>query len=78
MSGWGGIWSRRVVVASKKGLKVAKILVIPYGMMEYWNNEIVFCFYVSMHPTTISAWLIILLTGNYPKGMFDFVVGVMH
>ncbi|NIT55216.1 MAG: DUF4389 domain-containing protein, partial [Aliifodinibius sp.] len=26
----------------------------------------------------ISAWLIILLLGNYPKGMFDFVVGCLR
>jgi len=27
---------------------------------------------------TIIAWFAILFTGNYPKGMFDFVVGVMR
>ena len=27
---------------------------------------------------TILAWLIILLTGRYPRGMFDFVVGVLR
>ena len=27
---------------------------------------------------TILAWCIILFTGNYPKGMFDFVVGVLR
>jgi hypothetical protein len=27
---------------------------------------------------TIIAWLVILITGEYPKGMFDYVVGVMR
>ena len=27
---------------------------------------------------TCMAWVIILFTGNYPKGMFDFVVGVLR
>ena len=27
---------------------------------------------------TIVAWFIILFTGAYPKGLFDFVVGVMR
>ena len=27
---------------------------------------------------TVLAWLIILVSGSYPKGMFDFVVGVLR
>ena len=27
---------------------------------------------------TILAWLLILLTGRYPQGMFEFVVGVLR
>jgi hypothetical protein len=27
---------------------------------------------------TCMAWVIILFTGNYPKGMFNFVVGVLR
>lgn len=27
---------------------------------------------------SIIAWLVILITGEYPKGMFDYVVGVMR
>ena len=28
-------------------------------------------------PVTILAWLLVLVTGRYPQGMFEFVVGVM-
>ena len=27
---------------------------------------------------TILAWLLILLTGRYPQGLFEFVVGVLR
>ena len=29
-------------------------------------------------PATIRAWLLILVTGGYPQGIFDFVVGVLR
>ena len=29
-------------------------------------------------PVTILAWLLILVTGQYPQGMFEFVVGVLR
>ena len=29
-------------------------------------------------PATIRAWLLILVTGGYPRGIFDFVVGVLR
>ena len=29
-------------------------------------------------PVTILAWLLILVTGGYPQGIFDFVVGVLR
>ena len=29
-------------------------------------------------PVTILAWLLILVTGRYPQGMFEFVVGVLR
>ena len=29
-------------------------------------------------PVTIVAWLLILVTGRYPEGIFDFVVGVLR
>ena len=40
---------------------------------------IVLCFlYVAVFFTTILTWIMILFTGSNPKGMFDFVVGVMR
>lgn len=34
--------------------------------------------YFALFICTIIAWFAILFTGTYPKGMFDFVVGVMR
>ena len=36
------------------------------------------CLGIAALVVTIIAWFAILFTGNYPKGMFDFVVGVMR
>jgi len=36
------------------------------------------CLGIAVLVVTIIAWFAILFTGNYPKGMFDFVVGVMR
>jgi hypothetical protein len=47
------------------------LLVIPHIIVLIFLFVIVLLF-------TVFAWLIILLTGNYPKSMFDFVVGVMR
>ena len=40
---------------------------------------ILLCFImIGVMLSTILAWIIILLTGRYPKSMFDFVVGAMR
>ena len=40
---------------------------------------IVLCFlYVAVAVCTVIAWFAILFTGIYPRGLFDFVVGVMR
>jgi len=36
------------------------------------------CLGIAVLVVTIIAWFAILFTGNYPRGMFDFVVGVMR
>ena len=39
----------------------------------------ILCFlYVAVVVITIMSWFSILFTGNYPKGLFKFVVGVMR
>ena len=39
----------------------------------------VLCFlYVAVVVITIMSWFSILFTGNYPKGLFEFMVGVMR
>ena len=34
--------------------------------------------YVAVLVVTVIAWFAILITGRYPRGLFDFVVGVMR
>ena len=34
--------------------------------------------WVAVVINTVLTWFIILITGNYPRGLFDFVVGVMR
>ncbi len=46
-------------------------LVIPHFI-------ILFFLYVAVFFCTILAWIIIVFTANYPKGLFLFVVGVMR
>jgi hypothetical protein len=39
----------------------------------------ILCFlYVAVVVITIMSWFSILFTGNYPKGLFEFMVGVMR
>ncbi len=39
---------------------------------------VLFFLYIAMIVAVVIAWFVILFTGNYPKGLFDFVVGVMR
>ena len=40
---------------------------------------IILCFlYIAVAICTIISWFAILFTGNYPRGLFDFVVGVIR
>jgi Domain of unknown function (DUF4389) len=39
---------------------------------------ILFCLGIAAFFVVIAAWFAILFTGRYPKGLFDFVVGVMR
>lgn len=47
------------------------ILVIPH-LLAVWVLGVAWFF------TTIAAWFSILLTGRYPKGLYDFGVGVLR
>ena len=37
---------------------------------------VLFVFSIGMLLATLFAWLAILFTGRYPRGLFDFAVGV--
>ena len=39
---------------------------------------VLFFLYVGVVLAVIGAWFAILFTGRYPRGIFDFVVGVMR
>lgn len=39
---------------------------------------VLICLDIALIVVTIIAWFAILFTGNYPKGLFNFVVGVMR
>ena len=44
---------------------------IPHGIILY-------CFSIAVAVITFVAFWVILFTGKYPKGLFDFVVGYMR
>ncbi|HSD63317.1 MAG TPA: DUF4389 domain-containing protein [Ignavibacteriaceae bacterium] len=56
----------------KRGMPLVKwFLAIPHYL--------ILCFlYIAVTICSIAAWFIIIFTSKYPKGMFDFVVGVMR
>lgn len=39
---------------------------------------VLYCLYIAVVVVLIIAWFAILFTGNFPKGMWDFVVSVMR
>jgi hypothetical protein len=51
-------------------------LVKVFLALPHWI--ILACLWVAVVAATIVAWFIVLFTGVYPKGLFDFVVGVMR
>jgi len=55
-----------------RGLPLIKwLLAVPHVIvLGFLNFALVIC--------TIIAWFAILITGRYPRGIFDFVVGVMR
>ncbi|NOX88913.1 MAG: DUF4389 domain-containing protein [Calditrichaeota bacterium] len=56
----------------KRGMPLVKwLLAIPHYIVLWFLFVVVTVF-------TIISWFAILFTGKYPKGLFDFVVGVMR
>ena len=56
----------------QRGMPLVKwVLILPH-VITLWF------LYVGVIWCTIIAWFVILFTGVYPRGMFDFVVGVMR
>jgi hypothetical protein len=55
-----------------RGMPIVKwFLAIPHYIVLY-------CLYIAVLVVSIIAWFAILFTGNYPKGMWEFVVSVMR
>jgi len=34
--------------------------------------------WVAVFGVTVVAWIIVIITGRYPRGLFNFVVGVLR
>jgi hypothetical protein len=45
-------------------------------LLAFPHYVILTALYIALLVVTVIAWFAILLTGRYPKGMFDFAVGV--
>jgi len=55
-----------------RGLPLVKwFLAIPHYF-------ILFFLYIAVFAVTIVAWIVVIITGRYPKALFDFTVGVMR
>ena len=52
-------------------LLVKWLLAIPHVI-------VLFFLWIALVAVVIVAWFAILFTGRYPRGMFDFVVGIMR
>ncbi len=56
----------------KRGMPLVKwFLAIPHYIVLYFLG-------IAAQVCVIIAWFVILFTGRYPQGLFDFVVGVMR
>lgn len=56
----------------ERGMPLVKwFLAIPHYI-------VLWCLYVAVCFVVVIAWFAILFTGRYPKGLFDFVVGVQR
>lgn len=47
------------------------LLIIPHAIVLYFLS-------IVLSVITFIAWLVILFTGAYPKGMYDFAVGIQR
>ena len=71
-----GRYPVRLTLAYPEHLSRAKIffkwlLIIP-------NFVVLYLVMLGAMAATVAAWFVILFTGRYPRGMFDFVVGAMR
>jgi hypothetical protein len=50
----------------------------PYGLLAIPHYVVLFFLWIAALVVVIVAWFAILFTGRYPRGLFDFVEGVIR
>ena len=56
--------------------KLSRLLIFVKWLLAIPHFIVLYALAIAVEVVTVIAWFAILFTGRYPRGMFDFVVGV--